>query len=77
MTEKEKEKLGKALKTLNDAASIIEAAYDNEQDCMDNYPENMQGTEKYERMEEAVDVLYDASEQIDDLKTRVQSVMEM
>lgn len=52
------------LEMLSNAASIVETVCDSEQDCMDNYPENLQGTEKFERMEDAVDSLSDALERL-------------
>ncbi len=39
---------------------MTEIACDQEQDCIDNTPENLQGTERFEEMEEAVDKLQDA-----------------
>ena len=38
-------------------------------------PENLQGTEKFERMEDAVDSLSDALEKIDDAKGHIQSAL--
>lgn len=75
MNEKRRGRLRDALKMLSSAASIVETVCDNEQDCMDNYPENLQGTEKFERMEDAVDSLSDALEKIDDAKGHIQSAL--
>ena len=47
----------------------------NEQDAMDNIPENLQATERYERMEDVVDSLNDALEKIEDAKGHIQSVL--
>lgn len=41
---------------------------DKEQDAVDNYPENLQGTDMYEAMERAVDNLESAMEMLDDAK---------
>ena len=68
MNEKRRGRLRDALKMLSSAASIVETVCDSEQDCMDNYPENLQGTEKFERME-------DALEKIDDAKGHIQSAL--
>ena len=71
MNEKRRGRLRDALKMLSNAASIVETVCDSEQDCMDNYP----GTEKFERMEDAVDSLSDALEKIDDAKGHIQSAL--
>lgn len=60
---------------LNEVRNVLETVSDEEQDCMDNYPENLQGTEKYEQMEDTVDVLNDAIEKIDDAIGRIQLVL--
>ena len=75
MNEKRRGQLKEALNMLSSVASIVEAVCDVEQDCVDNYPENLQGTEKYERMESAVDNLNDALEKIDDAKECIQSAL--
>lgn len=60
---------------LTSAANIVDSVCDKEQDCMDNYPENLQGTERFERMEDAVDSLNDALEKIDDAKSSIESAI--
>ena len=50
---------------LNKASAIIDAARDGEQDALDNMPENLEGTDRYEKMEIAVDNMEDAIEKID------------
>lgn len=51
-------------KRLNDAASLLEEAYneigivrDEEQEAYDNIPESLQSSERAERMQEFIDVL--------------------
>ena len=39
---------------------------------MDNYPENLQGTDRFEQMEDAVDNLNDALEKIDEVKGHIE-----
>lgn len=43
----------------------MSTALDGEEDALDNMPENLQGSERYEKIEAAVDLLNDASECID------------
>jgi hypothetical protein len=42
---------------LQDISVSIEAILDDEQDALDNMPENLEGSERYSRMEDAVDFL--------------------
>ncbi len=64
-----------ALQLLTKAETIIDAVGDAEQDCLDNCPENLQGSERYERMESAVDQLNDALESLDEAKEHIQSAI--
>lgn len=75
MNEKRRERLRDAVRMLTSVASVVEAVCDNEQDAMDNIPENLQATERFERMEDAVDSLNDALEKIEDAKGHIQSVL--
>ena len=75
MDDKRRGQLRDALKMLTSAATIVDSVCDKEQDCMDNYPENLQGTERFERMEDAVDSLNDALEKIDDAKSSIESAI--
>jgi hypothetical protein len=45
---------------LQDISVSIEAILDDEQDALDNMPENLEGSERYSRMEDAVDFLESA-----------------
>lgn len=75
MDAKRRERLKGALNMLSNATLIIEAVCEKEEDCLDNYPENLQGTERYEKMEDAVDRLNDALENIETAKSSVESAM--
>ncbi|MEG1926639.1 MAG: hypothetical protein RR415_12935 [Ruthenibacterium sp.] len=72
MDKKKRGCLKDAMNMLSNAAAIVGSVCDNEQDCVDNYPENLQGTDTFEHMEEAVDSLNDALERIDDAKSQIQ-----
>lgn len=72
MDDKRRGRLKDALKMIASVATIVDSVCDKEQDCLDNYPENLQGTERYERMEDAVDNLNDALEKIDDAKLSIE-----
>lgn len=75
MDAKRRGRLNDALKLLSSAATIVDSVCDKEQDCVDNYPENLQGTERFERMEDAIDSLNDALEKIDDAKGHIESAI--
>ena len=42
---------------------------------MDNYPENLQGTERFERTELAVDSLNDALEKLEEAKEHIETAI--
>lgn len=65
-------KLREVLSILTGAESVVEQVCDKETDCLDNYPENLQSTDKFERMEDAVDSLNDALEKIGEAKEHIQ-----
>jgi len=75
MNEARRAKLRTAVKRLSDVQTIVQSVCDEEEDCMDNYPENLQCTERFEQMESAVDSLNDALEEIDDAKGRIESAI--
>ena len=65
MNNSRRELLRSAKPFLSRAATIIEQAMDQESDCLDNIPENLQATDRYEKMERAIENLEEALEHID------------
>ena len=65
MNNKRRTKLKKADKLLDEALSLVSLVLQEEEDSLDNIPESLQDTERYEQMETAVDYLGDCVEQID------------
>ena len=57
--------LKRATGLLNTASSLVSTVIDGEEDALDNVPENLQGSERYEKIENALDCLNEASENID------------
>ena len=53
---------------LDKAIDLIRTAKEDEQDALDNMPENLQNSERYEAMESAIDNLEDALSNIDEAK---------
>lgn len=64
-----------ALRKLTDVQTTVSVVCDKEEDCLDNYPENLQGTERYEQAEDAVDSLNDALEKLDEAKECIQNAI--
>lgn len=65
MNDKRRKRLSEASALLSRASDIISDVLDEEQDCLDNMPENLQYSDRYESMEAAVDRLNDALSEID------------
>lgn len=76
MNNKRRESLKAAIILLERASVIVDRALDEEQDCLDNMPENLQMSERYEKMEVAIDHLEDASSDIDNAKNRIEEAVE-
>ena len=58
--------------TLDDVESRLDVIRDDEEDSLNNIPDNLQYSDRYERLEAAVDALNDALELIDQLKDRLE-----
>lgn len=76
MNNKKRESLKDAKMYLERASNIVSKVLDDEQDCLDNMPENLQSSERYERMEAAIDKLEEAIEQIDSAKENIDEASE-
>lgn len=76
MNDKRRSRISKAVSMLESAFSIIEAVRDEEQGCLDNMPENLECSERYEKMENAVDKLDDAISSIEEAKDALEEAAE-
>ena len=65
MNNKRRELLKDAVSLLERASGMVSKALDEEQDCYDNMPENLQDSERCQKMEDAIDKLEEAIEEID------------
>lgn len=65
MNNQKRERLKLARVFLSKASDIVSNVLDDEQDCLDNMPENLQYSDKYERMEAAVSKLEDGLNNIE------------
>lgn len=75
MNRERRQVLGDAAGFLNRSLSLIEKARDQEADVMDNCPENLQGGDRYLKMEEAVDALDDAISALEGAKENLETAM--
>lgn len=71
MNDRRRKSLKQALSMLESASQIINMVAEEEQDCLDNMPENLQGSERYEKMEDVVSLLESATEDIDAASERI------
>lgn len=67
--------LKEALTLLGRSLLIVENVCDQETDVMDNCPENLQGSDRFEAMENAVDKLNDAVDKIEEVKECIESAI--
>lgn len=71
MNNKRREILRNAVRFLDSASNLISNALEQEEDCLDNMPENLQMSDRYEAMEAAIDHLEDASSLLDEAKDKI------
>lgn len=75
MDKKRRSRLRETVAMLSSAASVLQIVCDKEQDCLDNCPENLQYTERFEHTELAVDSLNDALEKLEEAKEHIQTAI--
>lgn len=76
MNNKRRDLLKAALQLLDNAYNYVSKALDAEQDCLENMPENLQLSEKCEKMEAAIDSLESAIDSIDNAKESIEAAVE-
>lgn len=75
MNRRRRERLKEALRSIEAIAAILQGVCDSEENALENYPENLQGTEKFEKMEEAVEHLNEAIDRLDATKEEISAAM--
>ena len=75
MNNTRREKLKKALIMINEIRDIVNQICDQEQECLENFPENLQGTDRYDDMEIAVDNLTEAIEKLEEAEEYIQAAI--
>ena len=71
MNKRKRGNLKTAITYLNSAIAIISSVRDDEQYSLDNMPENLETSERYENMENAIDSLEDALDSIECAKNSI------
>lgn len=74
MNEKKRSKLRTAIKYADMIIEIADQVAEQENDAMDNMPENLQYSERYERMENAVNCLESVSDAMGQVKDLLEGV---
>lgn len=75
MNRRRRDLLKVAISCLEQASSIIERVYDEESDSLDNIPENLQNSSRYERIEDAVSILDEAMDHSSDAIDKVMAAI--
>lgn len=72
---KRRESLKIATRLLEEAYSRVSSAREDEEDARDNMPENLQGSDRFEKMEETVSYLSDSEELINEAIDKIQNCL--
>lgn len=76
MNNQKRNQLKEALNFLGSALAIVEDVWRDEQGCFDNFPENLEGSERYCAIERAVDMLEDAIDAIRNAQDEVEGAID-
>lgn len=66
MNRKKRDRLSIAINLLDSASDIVSGVYDDESDALENLPENLEGSDRYQKIEDCVLYLEDAVSMIDE-----------
>lgn len=75
MNNKKRSVLKQAMFLLERVSDYVSQIEEDEQDALDNMPENLQSSDRYEKMENAIDKLEEAINGIDEVKENIESAM--
>ena len=63
-------------KVILDIETLVQSILGEEQDAFDNMPENLQGSEKYEKADEACDNLSEAVDNLEEVISSIEAAIE-
>ena len=75
MNSKRRDALRDITRLLQISEGVVSRVLSEEEDCMNNVPENLQGTDRYSEMEDAVDYLSDALACISDATASLTAII--
>lgn len=75
MNNKRREQLNNVVLKLQSLEQEISNIYDDESEYLENMPENLQSSERYEASERACDTLSDTTDDIDELIKNLQEII--
>lgn len=71
MNKERRNRLSAAIRLLDDASHIVKAVLEEESECMQNIPDNLQNGEKFEDMEDTVDDLETVLDEIESVTEKL------
>lgn len=74
MNKDRRKRIAEIIDTLNESLQRLEGVMEEEQDVYDNMPENLQGSQRYEDMEAAIDSLEEAKGSLEDAIASLEEV---
>lgn len=75
MNNARREKLKTAADFVSRAKELVDSSLDEETDALDSLPENLEGSERYTKMENAADCLEDASQNLEEALENILEAM--
>ena len=72
---KKREILSSVISKIDDAKNWLQGVLDDEENCLNNMPENLEGSERYNKLEDAVDALEGAADKLDEAKEDIEEAM--
>lgn len=75
MNKPKRQKIKEAIKFLELAKEIVEFVAEDEEECLNNFPENLQSSERYYAIEENQGVLSDAVDDIESILDDIRGVL--
>lgn len=75
MNRDRRKELKKTITHLDDVITEIDFLYDEESEALDNYPENLQGSDKYDALNESCEILSDAINDLNEVKDLLEELL--
>ena len=77
MNNKRRVKLQVIAAKISDICDEIDSVYEEEADCMNNMPENLQGSDRYAQSEDICEQLYECAEMLNDIIDIINDIVVM